>query len=117
MANNYQGNINTKLLKQFAKSFESSQTIGKTVSRQLVNDLDASTGGGYGAVSMKRPTQYVPQRTPDGDMSSSQTNPVNVGRVQASVSDYITVYVENTQVEEALEADQLQELLDPIAPE
>lgn len=115
MANNYQSNINDKLLKQFARSFDSSQVLGKTVSKQLVNDFDASTGGGYGAVSMKRPPQYVPQRTPDGNLSAVTANPVNVGRVQASVSDYITVYVENTQVEEALEADQLKELLDPIA--
>lgn len=115
MANNYQSNINTKLLKQFAKSYESSQVLGKTVSKQLVNDFDASTGRGYGAVSMKRPPQYIPQRTSDGDLTSSSANPVKVGRVQAEVSDYITVYVENSQVEEALEADQLAELLNPIA--
>lgn len=64
---------------------------------------------------MKRPPQYVPQRTSDGDMSAQQTNPVKVGKVQAEVSDYATVYIENTQVEEALEADQLDQLLKPIA--
>jgi len=115
MANNYQSNINTKLLKSFAKEFESSQVLGKTVSKQLVNDFDASTGRDYGSVAMKRPPQYVPQRTSDGDLTSSSANPVKVGRVQAEVSDYITVFVENTQVEEALEADQLDELLKPIA--
>jgi len=115
MANNYQSNVNTKLLKAFAKGFESSQVLGKTVSKQLVNDFDASTGRDYGSVAMKRPTQYVPQRTSDGDLTSSSANPVKVGRVQAEVSDYITVFVENTQVEEALEADQLDELLKPIA--
>jgi len=115
MPNNYQTNINTKLLKAFAKEFESSQVLGKTVSKQLVNDFDASTGRDYGAVAMKRPPQYVPQRTADGDLTSSSANPVKVGRVQAEVSNYITVYVENTQVEEALEANQLDELLKPIA--
>jgi len=115
MANNYQSNTNTKLLKAFAKEFESSLVLGKTVTKQLVNDFDASTGGDYGSVAMKRPPQYVPQRTSDGDLSSSSANPVKVGRVQAEVSDYITVYVENTQVEEALESDQLDMLLKPIA--
>jgi len=114
MANNYQSNINNKLLKAFAKSFESSTVATNTVSKQLVNDFDASTGSGYGAVSMKRPPQYTPYRTSDGDMTGN-ANPVRTGKVQAEVSDYITVYVENTQVEEALEADQLSKLLDPIA--
>jgi len=114
MANDYQSNTNKKLLKSFAKAFESSTVLTNTVSKQLVNDFDASTGGDYGNVSMKRPPQYVPQRTSDGDVTGS-TNPVRTGKVQASVSDYITVYVENTQVEEALEADQLDQLLAPVA--
>jgi len=115
MANEFQSNINKKLLKSFAKAFESSTVLTNTVSKQLVNDFDASTGGGDGQVSMKRPTQYVPQRTSDGDLSSASVNPIRTGKVQAEVSDYITVYVENTQVEEALEADQLDQLLAPIA--
>lgn len=115
MANNYQSNTNKKLLKSFASAFESSTVITNTVSKQLVNDFDPSTDGDYGQVSMKRPPQYVPQRTVDGDLSSGAANPVRTGKVQAKVSDYITVYVENTQVEEALEADQLDELLKPIA--
>lgn len=113
--NNYQNNINKKLLKQFAKSFESSTVLSNTVSKQLVNDFDASTGRDYGQVSMKRPPQYTPQRTTDGDLSSAEANPILTGKVQAEVSDYITVYVENEQVEEALETDQLQQLLDPVA--
>lgn len=115
MANEYQSNINKKLLKSFARAFESNTVLTNTVSKQLVNDFDASTGSGDGQVSMKRPAQYVPQRTADGDMSAKTANPVKVGQVQAEVSDYITVYVENTQVEEALETDQLDQLLQPIA--
>lgn len=114
MANNYQSNTNKKLLKAFAPAFESSAVLLNTVSKQLVNDFDPSTDGQYGQVSMKRPPQYVPYRSADGDMTGNQ-NPVRTGKVQAEVSDYITVYVENTQVEEALEADQLDELLKPIA--
>ena len=116
MANEYQNNINKKLLKQFAKGLESSTVLSNTVSKQLVNDFDASTGRDYGQVSMKRPPQYNPQRTPDGNMTTGGAkNPIQTGKVQAEVSDYITVYVENEQVEEALETDQLQELLKPIA--
>lgn len=116
MANNYQSNINNKLLKSFIRGFESSTVLTNTVSKQLVNEFDASTGSAYGAVSMKRPPQYVPQRTPDGDVTGSE-NPVRTGKVQGEVSEngYITVYVENTSVEEALETDQLDELLRPIS--
>jgi len=118
--NNYDSNTNKKLLKSFIKGFESSTVLTNTVSKQLVNEIDSSTGGTPGAgdpVAMKRPTQYVPQRTPDGNMSSSDTNPVRTGKVVGNVSEngYITVFVNNTQVEEALQADQLDELLRPIA--
>lgn len=115
MANDYQSNVNKKLLKSFIKGMESSTVLMNTVSKQLVNDFDPSTDGDYGQVSMKRPAQYVPQRTADGDMSSASANPIRVGKVQAEVSNYATVYLENTQVEEALEADQLDQLIKPAA--
>jgi len=117
MPNNYQSNTNEKLLKSFIKGFESSTVLLNTVSKQLVNDLDASTGAGATPVKMKRPTQYKPTRSADGDLTSVTANSVQVGSVFGKVSDngYITVYVENTQVEEALETDQLDALLMPIA--
>lgn len=120
LPNDYQSNTNKKLLKSFIKGFESSTVLTNTVSKQLVNEIDSSTGGTPGAgdpVAMKRPTQYVPQRTPDGNMSAQDTNPVRTGKVVGNVSEngYITVFVENKQIEEALETDQLDELLRPIA--
>ncbi len=117
MPNNYQSNTNEKLLKSFIKGFESSTVLLNTVSKQLVNDIDASTGAGATPVKMKRPTQYKPTRSAGGDLSAVNANPVQVGSVYGHVSDsgYITVFVENTQVEEALEADQLDALLAPIA--
>jgi len=116
MANNFQSNINDKLLKSFIKGFESNTVLMNTVSKQLVNDIDASTGGAGTPVSMKRPPQYVPYRSSDGDMTGN-ANPIRTGKVSAAVSanGYITVFVENTQVEEALEADQLDELLNPVS--
>ena len=120
LPNNYQSNVNKKLLKSFIKGFESSTVLTNTVSKQLVNDIDSSTGGSPGAgdpVAMKRPIQTVPQRSLDGDMSSKDKNPVRTGKVVGNVSEngYITVFIENTQVEEALETDQLDELLRPVA--
>ena len=81
MANNYQSNTNEKLLKSFIKGFESSTVMLNTVSKQLVNDLDAATGAGATPVKMKRPTQYKPVRTADGDLTSTAANAVQVGSV------------------------------------
>ncbi|USD64216.1 P22 phage major capsid protein family protein [Vibrio sp. SCSIO 43136] len=112
MPNNLESNVMPKLLKQFTKNFISSTILCNTVSRQMVNDIDASTGG---IVKMKRSAQYVPQRTPDGDMTNKEKNPIKVGSVVAEVGEYITVFCEWQQVEQALKLDQLDELLNPIA--
>ena len=113
MANELQGNINKKLLRSFTKNFMSDVVAAKTVERQLiVNDFDPSTGT---QVAMKRGVQYTPQRSNDGDLTSATANPIRVGQVLGEVGQYITVFVENTQVEEALETDQLDQLLAPIA--
>lgn len=113
MPNSLQSNYNKKLLKQFAASFMSELTIAKSVNRQvLVNDFTPDTGG---VVAMKRPTQYAPQRTNDGDLSAASTNPIKVGQVIGEVGQYCTVLVEASQTEKALQLDQLDELLRPAA--
>ncbi len=113
MANSLQSNYNKKLLMQFTNSFMSELTIAKAVERQvLVGDFDATTGG---VVAMKRPTQYAPQRTNDGDLSAASTNPIKVGQVIGEVGQFCTVLVEATQVEKALQLNQLEELLRPAA--
>lgn len=113
MANELQGNINKKLLRSFTKNFMADVVAAKTVERQLiVTNFDPSTGT---QVAMKRGVQYTPQRTNDGDLTSATANPIRVGQVLGEVGQYITVFVENTQVEEALETDQLDQLLAPIA--
>lgn len=113
MANELQSNINKKLLKKFVPNFLADTVACRTVERQvLVNDFDPSTGD---QVAMKRPPQYTPQRTDDGNMTGLDDNPIRVGQVQAEVGQFITVKVEATQVERALQLDQLDELLKPIA--
>jgi hypothetical protein len=113
MANNYQSNTNKKLLQSFTKNFMADIVVSKTVERQiLVGDFDNSTGG---KVAMKRGVQYTPVRTDDGDLSGGQRNPVRVGQVLGEVGQYITVLVENKHIEEALETDQLDQILAPAA--
>jgi hypothetical protein len=113
MPNNYTGNTNKKLLRSFTKNFMADVVVSKSVERQiLVGDYDNSTGG---QVAMKRGVQYTPIRSNDGDLSGGSRNPVRVGQVIGEVGQYITVLVENKHVEEALETDQLDQLLAPAA--
>lgn len=112
MANNYTGNTNKKLLQQFTAEFMASTVVSKSVERQiLVGDYDNSTGG---QVAMKRSVQYTPIRTNDGDLTGQRNN-VEVGQVIGEVGQYISVLVENKHVEEALETNQLSEILRPAA--
>jgi hypothetical protein len=113
MSQTYASNTNKKLLQAFTKNFMADIVVSKTVERQiLVGDFDNSTGG---QVAMKRGVQYTPIRSVDGDLSGGQRNPVQVGQVLGEVGQYITVLVENKHVEEALETNQLDEILRPAA--
>jgi hypothetical protein len=113
MSQTYASNTNKKLLQAFTKNFMADIVVSKTVERQiLVGDFDNSTGG---QVAMKRGVQYTPIRSADGDLSGGQRNPVRVGQVLGEVGQYITVLVENKHVEEALETNQLDEILRPAA--
>lgn len=120
MANSLNQNINDKLMRAFIPAFESQRSLSKTVStnaKNLVEAFDETTGGTRGAVRMKRPLQFKPQRTADGDFTGKEMNPLNVGTVPAEVGDYCTVFVSVTDVERALEsADVAQTMNEIIAP-
>ena len=104
MANSLDSNTAEKLVKQFAANFVSDGVLTQTCGKQVVEDFDASTGD---KVSMKRPTRYVPQRTPDGDFTSKDFNPINTGKIQGEVGEYITIFTEMKDLEMALQLDQL----------
>ena len=122
MANDLTSNINKKLMSAFVPKFDSNRKISKTIStnaQNLVNGFDESTGDAYGAVRMKRPLQFNPIETPDGDLTGEQTNPVIVGSAPAEVGDYVTVFIEMTDVQRALEsqdvAEEMTKLVEPAA--
>ena len=107
MANVLSSNITNKLMRAFIPAFESERKISKLVStnaKNLVDNFDETTGDTFGAVRMKRPLQFVPQRTDTGDLTSATANPISVGTVPAEVGQYFTVYVEMTDIERALES-------------
>jgi hypothetical protein len=113
MANNFDSNISTKLMRKFLTPFESNRVITKTVDTQLIaGEIDASTGD---KVYIKRPTDYSTTRTADGDISSSTKNSIITGRAVAEVQDYFTIALEWKDVDRALKMDQLDMLLAPAA--
>lgn len=103
MANELNNNTVEKMLKTFSKNFVSDSVLTQTCGKEVVNDFDASTGD---LVSMKRPTRYAPQRSGDGDFSSKSMNPISTGKIFGEVGEYITIFVETRDIEEALELDQ-----------
>ena len=122
MANNLSTNVTEKLLSAFVPAFESQRKISKAVTtnaRNLVEGFDESTGDVFGAVRMKRNLQFVPQRTPDGDFTGKDKNPIIVGTAPAEVGEYCTVFVEMSDVERALQskdvAEEMRQLVMPAA--
>ena len=113
MANNVESNFREKVMPTFLEKFESNRIFSKTVNTQLLNGVfDANSGD---SVAFKRPTDFVAIETPDGDLSSEVAGPIIVGNAFGRVQDYITVYVEYQQIEQALKLNTLDQLLEPAA--
>jgi hypothetical protein len=113
MANNLSSNITRKVARIFLDKFESARVLTKTVDTQLLsNKFNPSTGS---IVDFKRPTDYRSIRTSGGDISASTKSDIIAGKASGVVQDYFTVATEWTNIEEALELDQLDDILAPMA--
>lgn len=116
MANSFNpSNITNKVMRAFLKRFESSLVLCKTIDTQLYDGEFTPQFGDK--IRIKRPLRYKTIRTSDGDLTGESAAPIIVGNAFAEVQDFITVYVELSNKDEALEADQLEELLNPTAIE
>lgn len=113
MANNLSSNTVEKLARIFTEKAESSKVLTNTVNKQLLTPRLTPTSGG--TVSFKRPTDFNAIETAGGDISSSTKSDIITGKATGVVQNYITVATEWSNVEEALELDQLDELLAPMA--
>ena len=89
-----------KLMKGVMESFESQRVISKTVNTKL---LQGAFGKGTGAnVDFPRPTDYVSTRTAGGDISSGTASPIITGKATATVQDYITVEMDYSEADQAI---------------
>ena len=113
MANNLDSNITRKLLRVFLPEFEKQRVLTKTVNTQMFQGRFNPSSGDY--VDVKRPHQYLAKRTAGGDISALTANSIISGKATAVVQNYITVDIDWTNKEEALQLDQLQEILMPAA--
>lgn len=113
MANNLQSNITRKVARVFLDSFESNRVLTKTVNTQLLEGKFNPSSGSN--VDFKRPHDYNSIRTAGGDISASTKSDIIAGKATGTVQNYFTVATEYTNIQEALELDQLEEILAPMA--
>ena len=113
MPNNFDSNVTRPLAKVFLEKFESARVVTKSINSQLLQGrFNPSTGS---TVDFKRPTDYNSIRTSDGDISASTKSSIITGKASGTVQNYFTVATEWENVEEALESDQIEQLLAPMA--
>lgn len=113
MANNLTSNVTRRVLRQFLKAFEASRVVTKTVDTQLFEGRFTPASGS--TVDIKRPHDYRSHRTSGGDISGETKSDILSGKATATVQDYFTTATEWGNVEEALELDQLEQIIDPMA--
>lgn len=118
MANNLSSNIQATLSKKILDRFESMRTISKTVNTQFLDGaINSNTGD---TVFIKRPGRFKSVRSADGDLvaAGSTANSIIAGKAKGVVQDYITVETEWSNLEEAIELNQLDELVvEPMVDE
>jgi len=114
MANSFASNFTRKLAKIILKQFESNRVLSKNVDTQLLNGRFGPDTGEN--VDFKRPTDYVSIRTSDGDLSSASTSDIITGKATGTVQDYITVWVNFDEADQAIKMDQQKQLVEmPMA--
>lgn len=113
MANSLNSNVTRQVARVFLEAFEASRVLTKAVDTQLLNGKFSPRSGS--TVDFKRPHDYNSLRTAGGDISSSTKSDIIAGKATGTVQDYFTVATEWGNIEEALELDQLDQILKPMA--
>ena len=113
MPNNLSSNVTRKVARVFLDAFESNRVVTKTVDTQLLSGEFSPSSGS--TVDFKRPHDYRTIRTSGGDISSSTKSDIVSGKATGTVQNYFTAATEWGNVEEALQLDQLDTILAPMA--
>jgi carbon monoxide dehydrogenase subunit G len=113
MANNLSSNVTRKVARVFLDAFENSRVITKTIDTQLLSDKFNPSSGS--TVDFKRPHDYNTIRTSGGDISSSTKSSIIAGKATGTVQNYFTAATDWGSLEEAIQLDQLEDILAPMA--
>lgn len=113
MANNLDSNITRKVIRIFLEKFEAARVVTRAVDTQLLAGKFTPSAGDK--VDFKRPHDYRTHRTPRGDLTSETKSDIISGKATGTVQDYFTVATEWENFEEALQLDQLDQILEPAA--
>jgi len=113
MSNNLNSNVTRKVARVFLDAFENSRVITKTVDTQLLADKFNPSSGS--TVDFKRPHDYNTIRTSGGDISASTKSDIIAGKATGTVQNYFTAATSWGNLEEAIQLDQLEDILAPMA--
>ena len=113
MANNLTKNVVANILRKFLKPWQNDTVTLNTIDRKIIPKGSINPRSGN-TVQFKRPHQWKTERTADGDISSGTRSDIIAATATATVQDYFTEHTEWDQIEEAIELDQLEEILNPI---
>jgi hypothetical protein len=117
MANNLTSNVSSKVARVIAAGFEASTILVNAVNTTYVSGEDGITPATGASVYLKRKPQYKAIETSSGDISASTKNDIGVGRIQATVQNFITVPIDIPNLDQVTSLDQMKELLMPAADE
>jgi len=113
MANNLSSNVTRKLARVFLEGFDEARVITKSINTQLLsNRFDPSSGS---TVDFKRPHDYKTIRQASGDLTGQTKSDIIAGKATGTVQPYFTTATEWSNLEQAIELDQLDEILKPMA--
>jgi hypothetical protein len=113
MANNFDSNFTRQLARVFLEKFDNERVLSKNVDTQLLQGRFNPASGD--TVDFKRPTDYITQRTSDGDISGTTASDIITGKASGVVQDYFTAEVDYFEADEAIKMDQIDQLLAPMA--
>lgn len=113
MSNNLASNTTRPLARVFLEAFDTTRVITKAVNTQLLTGRFNDSNGTV--VDFKRPHDYNTIRTAGGNISASTKSFILAGKASGTVQPYFTVATEWGNIQEALELDQLDEIIAPMA--
>lgn len=106
-------NFTRSIAEEVLGGFESKRTLSKNVNTQK---LDGKFNPRSGTITdFARPTDYTSVRTATGDVSGEDASDIIDGKASGIVQDYITVFVDYDEADEALKMGNLKEKLAPAS--